>query len=136
MEKVTVVAKVTAPAEDVWRLIGGWNALPEWHPAVETSALESGGQLRRLTLIDGSEFTERLENLCDTTRSYTYSIVSSPLPCAEYCSTISVISEGERSTVEWSSSFAPLNTAGAELSKTLEEFYREGFENLKKMLGG
>ncbi|MBK8210563.1 MAG: SRPBCC family protein [Rhodospirillales bacterium] len=43
MTKVTVATKVLAPAEQVWRLVGGWNGLPAWHPAVERSALEEGG---------------------------------------------------------------------------------------------
>ncbi|MBK8176338.1 MAG: SRPBCC family protein [Rhodospirillales bacterium] len=43
MTKVTVTTKLTAPAEEVWRLVGAWNALPEWHPAIQTSELEEGG---------------------------------------------------------------------------------------------
>ena len=98
MKKVTVCTRVTAPAEEVWRLVGGWNALPQWHPAVETSAIEDGGHIRRLKLADGAEFTEQLEKFDGEARTYTYSIVASPLPLADYRSTITVRREGEKST--------------------------------------
>src|SRR6266511_1059504 len=78
MTKVTVATKVTAPAEEVWRLVGGWNALPDWHPAVETSAIEEGGHKRRLKLANGAEITEQLEKFDGEAKTYTYSIIASP----------------------------------------------------------
>ena len=35
MAKVSVSTRISAPADEVWRLVGGWNALPDRHPAVE-----------------------------------------------------------------------------------------------------
>ena len=32
----------TAPADEVWRLVGGWNALSDWHPVVKKSEIEQG----------------------------------------------------------------------------------------------
>lgn len=135
MTKVTVATKVVAPAEEVWRLVGGWNGLPAWHPAVETSVIEEGGHKRRLKLADGSEITEQLEKFDGEARTYTYSIVASPLPLSDYRSTITVKREGEKSTIEWSTTFKPLDIAETELARSLEEFYQSGFDNLRKLLG-
>jgi Polyketide cyclase / dehydrase and lipid transport len=34
MAKVSVSTKLAAPADKVWSVIGGWNTVPDWHPAV------------------------------------------------------------------------------------------------------
>jgi uncharacterized protein YndB with AHSA1/START domain len=135
MTKVTVATKVMAPADEVWRLVGGWNGLPQWHPAVETSALEEGGHRRRLKLADGAEITEQLEKFDGEAKTYTYSVIASSLPFTDYRSTITVQREGEKSTIEWSSTFRPLGVAETELTKSIEEFYQKGFDNLRRLLG-
>lgn len=40
-------------AAQIWHRIGGFNALPDWHPAVEESELEEGGTVRRPSLAGG-----------------------------------------------------------------------------------
>jgi uncharacterized protein YndB with AHSA1/START domain len=124
-----------APAEEVWRLVGGWNALPDWHPAVETSVIEAGGHRRRVKLADGSEIVEQLEKFDGEAKTYTYSIVGGTMPFSDYRSTITVSREGEKSTIEWSTSFRPLGVPENELTRTLEQFYQAGFDNLRKLLG-
>jgi hypothetical protein len=135
MSKVTVATKIMAPAEEVWRLVGGWNALPAWHPAVKTSILEQGGHKRRIQLADGTEIIEQLETFDGEAKTYTYSIVASPLPLTDYRSTITVKREGEKSTIEWSTTFRPIDVPENEVTRSLEKFYEEGFNNLRKLLG-
>ena len=55
MSKVSMKTSVDAPVAKVWQTVGGFNALPNWHPAVEQSDLESGGKRRRLKLAGGGE---------------------------------------------------------------------------------
>src|SRR5512132_1257159 len=135
MTKVIVATTIKAPAEDVWHLVGGGNALPDWHPAVETSAIEEGGHKRRLKLADGAEITEQLETFDGEAKTYTYSIIASPLPLADYRSTITVRREGETSTIEWSTTFEPVGVPETELAKSLENFYKSGFDNRRRLLG-
>jgi hypothetical protein len=135
MTKVTVATRVMAPAEEVWRLVGGWNALPQWHPAVEASALEDGGHRRRLKLADRTEITEQLEKFDGEAQTYTYSIVASPLPITDYRSTISVHRDGDKCTIEWSTTFRPMSVPATDLSGFLEDFYKAGFDNLRRLLG-
>ncbi len=48
MPKVTLNSPLGMSADEVWKMIGQFNALPEWHPAVSSSKLEDGGRIRRL----------------------------------------------------------------------------------------
>ena len=57
-------------ADKVWKLTGGFNALPDWHPAMEKSELEEEGQQRRLSLVGGGTIIERLENVDEDSRTY------------------------------------------------------------------
>ncbi len=89
MAKVSMTMDLGASGKSVWDLIGGFNALPDWHPAVEKSEIEGDGKgsVRTLHLAGGGTITERLEQLDEEGKSYTYSILSSPLPVANYTST-------------------------------------------------
>ena len=80
MAKVSMSTPLGVSADQVWQLIGGFNTLPDWHPAVEKSELEEAGQVRRLSLAGGGEIVERLEKVSDNERVYTYTIESGPLP--------------------------------------------------------
>ena len=90
MAKVSMSTNLNVSADQVWNMIGGFNALPDWHPAVEKSELTQEGQTRTLSLAGGGTIIEKLEKVDDNARTYTYSIIDSPLPVANYTSTITV----------------------------------------------
>ncbi len=124
-------------AAQIWHRIGGFNALPDWHPAVEKSVLEEGGTVRRLSLVGGGEIVERLEQSDDDGRVYTYSIVESPLPVAGYVATIKVRENADGgSEIEWSSEFKPSGAPEAEAVQAIQGIYQAGFDSLRKMFGG
>ncbi len=136
MSKVSMKTSVDAPVAKVWQAAGGFNTLPSWHPAVEQSALEDGGKRRRLKLVGGGEIVEEQLARDDGQRTYSYSILSGPLPVANYRSTFTVREEKDGSaTVEWSSDFEPVG-AEADAVETIQQVYRTGLENLRKMFGG
>ena len=136
MTKVSLTTKLAAPADKVWTLIGGFNALPEWLPPVTASKLDAGGRVRRLDLAGGGSVTEKLETFDDKKRAYSYAITDGPLPVANYVATIKVSEDGEGSKIEWSSEFSPAGASETEARKVIEGVYQAGFENLKKMFGG
>ncbi len=139
MSKVTMSTRIEVPANEVWKLIGGFSALPDWHPAVEKCETdgEGVGSLRTLTLAGGGTIVERLERLQDDERQYTYSITDSPLPVSGYIATIRVRDEedGKVSLVEWSSEFKPDGVPEQDAMKVIQGIYSAGFENLKKIFG-
>ena len=139
MTKVSMSANLGVSADRLWDMIGGFHSLSDWHPAIEKCDIEEDGKvtLRRLSLAGGGEIVERLEQSDDDHRSYTYSIVSSPLPLNNYKSTIRVIEgEGGNAKVEWSSEFDSAGAPDTDVTKIVEGIYSAGFDNLKKMFGG
>ena len=137
MAKVDMKIDLNVAADEVWKLIGGFNTLPDWHPAIEKSELEEEGSMRRLSLAGGGTIVEKLERLDDSERVYTYSIVDSPLPVANYTATICVKDNSEgKTTVEWSSEFEAKGAGENEAIDIIADIYQAGFDNLKKMFGG
>jgi hypothetical protein len=137
MAKVSMQTELNVPVQQVWDLIGGFNALPDWHPAVEKSELEEGGQIRRLSLVGGGEIIEKLEQVNDNEHLYTYSIINSPLPVADYTASIRVRADdsGEKTVVEWWSSFSPDGAPEDSAVKVIQDIYQAGFDNLQQIFG-
>lgn len=137
MAKVSMQSEVNMNADELWKLIGKFNALPDWHPAVSSSKLEDGGRIRRVSLFGGGEIVERLEQIEDGDRMYRYSIVSGPLPVANYTATLRVKEDGKgKSVIEWSSEFEPAGAAETDAMTAVQDVYKSGMENLRKMFGG
>ena len=139
MAKVNMQTRLPVSADQLWRTIGGFNALPAWHPAIATSEAsgEDKGATRTLGLAGGGSIVERLEDAYPKRRSYRYSILSGPLPVADYLSELHVIDNGDgSSTVEWSSEFQPKGTSENDAVSTMRGVYQAGRDNLRKMFGG
>ena len=137
MANVSISQELPVPAQTVWSVVGGFNALPDWHPAVAKSETqtEGGAKVRTLSLAGGGTIVERLEQVDDKERAYTYSILSGPLPVADYTATIRVRESGAGCTIEWSSEFTPSGAPESEAAAAIRGVYEAGFENLKKMFG-
>jgi hypothetical protein len=63
-------------------------------------------------------------------RSYTYSIVSAPLPVANYTSTISVVVDGAGSAVTWAGKYDAKGASDADAKKTIDGVYDSGLKAL------
>lgn len=135
MTKVSMSTRLNVSADEAWKLVGGFNALPDWHPAVKKSELTEEGQVRTLSLAGGGSIVEKLEKSDDAGRTYTYSIVDSPLPIANYVATIAVRETDEGTVLDWSGEFAPVGPEN-EAMDAIQGIYQAGFDNLKKMFGG
>jgi hypothetical protein len=127
--------RLPAPVTEVWKRIGGFNALPDWHPMVEKSELAEGGTVRKLTVPGGGTIVQKLESQDDKSYRYSYEVADSPLPVADYHSTIEVHQEGDESVVEWMSRFEPKGVSAEEARKSVQRVYEAGFDNLKRMFG-
>jgi len=138
MAKVSSSTELPVPAATVWAVIGNFNALPDWHPAVAKSELkkEGGGTLRKLSLVGGGTIEEKLEQIDDKERLYTYTIVSGPLPVNNYTATLRVKDGGKGCIVEWSSEFEAKGAPEGDAVAAISGIYEAGFENLKRMFGG
>ena len=140
MPKVSSTTELPVPAQAVWSVIGNFNGLPDWHPAVQKSESKSDGgtTVRTLSLMGGGTIEEKLEQIDDKERLYTYSILSSPLPVANYTATLRVreSDSGSGCTVVWSSEFEASGATENVAAEQISQVYEAGFENLKRMFGG
>ena len=102
---------VNASPETTWKMIGDFNHLDVWHPVVVASKLTQGnsqatGAIRVLTLGNGDTITEKLVELNNGDKTYSYAITASKLPVANYVGTITVKpAENGQAMVTWSSTF-------------------------------
>jgi len=139
MARVHEVGTIATSAVRVWDLIGDFHALPKWHPAIAKSTPEQRGdaQLRRLELPDGAVILERLEEKNDAERFYTYTIVESPLPIAQYRSTIHVRAAHDEPscTVEWFGTFEVTGGAEEDAINIVRGVYTAGLDNLRRIFG-
>lgn len=126
-----------APADQVWDVVGDFNGLPRFVPAAVESVVdgEGVGALRTVTLPDGSKLVERLESVDPAARTYSYSIVSGPLPVAKYFATVRVTPmDLESCEVTWTGSFEPSGDT-KEAQKAIEGVYDSGLRGLAQIFG-
>jgi len=129
---------INASPSTTWKMIGDFNHLDVWHPVVVNSEITAGGgdavgSVRKLTLGNGANITEKLLSHSDSKNSYSYAITESPLPVDGYVSVIEV-SEAEdgKSVVKWSSSFDAKNATDKEATDTIAGVYDAGLNSIKK----
>ncbi len=137
MAGTTSTVKLKASADTVWELIGGFNSLPAWQPAVADSRLEDAGRVRRLTMADGNTIVQTLLWSRDAERAYSYSMDKCHLPVADYVSTLSVVEEagGRACRIEWTCTFEPVGRAEDEARKAIEDIHGRGLDHLKSLFG-
>jgi len=130
-ESVTLNASSAA----VWALIGDFNGLYRWHPAVVNSTLEGdrskAGSVRILALGNGARIVERQQSHNDAQHSYGYQILYSPLPISGYESQIMITDKGaKRCEVTWSSSFNAAGAPDTKAEEIIRGIYKGGLDNL------
>ena len=125
---VKAASKLSANA--LWEKIGDFCGIGKWHPAIEKCELSADGKTRTLSLKGGGTIVEALVKMDPAARLYTYSIVSGPLPVANYTSTISVAVDGAGSTVTWVGKYDAKGASDADAIKTIDGVYDAGLKAL------
>lgn len=129
--KVKRSLTIASPPEEAWYVIGDFCDIDDWHPAVRTCQLKvvDGTLQRILTLADGAQFVEqRIAE--EPGLSYTYKIISSPLPIDRYTATLS-ITRGDSSTITWSGRFSSDDPS---MESVIGEIYEAGLSAIRKHL--
>lgn len=132
-------ATVDGSPDTVWKLVGNFNALDVWHPAIVSSTMKGAGTkagaLRFLTLGDGAKIEEKLTAYSGVKHSYSYSIVTGPLPVKNYLSTLTLSPAGEGKTlVKWSSTFDANGVSDDEAKKVIGGIYDGGLSRVGSTL--
>ena len=117
-------------ADALWAKIGDFCGISKWHPAVEKCELSADGKTRTLSLKGGGTIVETLVKMDAAGRSYTYSILSGPLPVANYTSTISVAADGAGSMVTWVGKYDAKGASDADSKQAIDGVYDSGLKAL------
>ncbi len=125
------VAMTSSMSPDaLWQKVGDFCGIGTWHPVVEKCALSADGKERTLSLKGGGTIVERLRSRDDATHSYTYSIVSGPLPVTNYLSTIAVAPDPKGSKVIWMGTYDAKGAPDADAKKAIDGVYESGEKGL------
>lgn len=130
--EVTKTATIAAAPDTVWKTIGAFCGIGDWHPVVEKCALSKKGdkEQRTLTLKGGGTLLEEEQARDDKAMSYTYTILEGPLPVSDYKSTISVAKDGNGSKVTWSGNFKAKGAPDDKAQEAIGGVYDAGLKGL------
>lgn len=123
-----------APPAAVWKTIGEFCGIGDWHPAVEKCELseKDGKTIRTLSLKGGGAIVEEQLARDDKKLDYTYAILESPLPVSDYKSTISVAPAGQGSKVTWKGSFKAKGAPDAKAEEVIGGIYDAGLKAISE----
>ena len=128
---VTMTSSISP--DSLWKKIGDFCGIADWHPAVEKCALSADGKQRTLALKGGGTLVEALESVDNANRTYTYTILSGPLPVTNYHSTISVSPDPKGSSIKWVGKYDAKGASDANAKKVIDGIYESGE---KALVGG
>ena len=127
---------VAAAPDRAWAAIGDFCGIASWHPAVAKCELQrrDGRTYRRLSLKGGGEILEQQSAWDGAGRSYGYTIVESPLPVANYSSTLVVSAKGSGATIAWSGAFDAQGAPDEKAKDVIAGIYDAGLQALAAKL--
>ena len=142
-QKVVETIEIAAPPAAVWPLVGDFNGLPKWHPAVADSRASDGsrpGSERTLTLAAGGTVVETLETVDEQQMSLRYRYRSGVLPVSNYAATIALKPTATGTLVEWKGAFyrgypnndPPPDQNDEAAVQAITDVYRSGLAGLKR----
>lgn len=149
-QKVTQTIDIARTPEQVWAIVGDFDSIARWHPAVASSPADKGnaiGSKRTLTLKAPGDpsFDEELVKYDGAARTYSYRIEKvdpKVLPVNNYVAWFEVApNAGGGTTVEWRAAFYRgyvLNDPPPELNdaasvKAITGVFRAGLDNIKAL---
>lgn len=115
---------IMATPDEVWAKVGGFGAVGDFLPGIDTFRLEGDD---RVIGMFGMEIRERLVDRDDAGRSITYSVVDG-VPMERHQATISVTSDGVGSLVTWAFDVEP-----DEMAPIFADTYQKALQALQAL---
>lgn len=140
MPALNAVATEEVPlsADAVWKVIGDYDDIRKWAPAIIATKSEQtpAGKVRTLTMPpDGKLVAELLR--AESQYSYTYSVIGADGKPADATSTVAVVPvDGGKSRIELSGAFdAPAGQSAEDTIAGKTKFLRGNLKAMKRALG-
>lgn len=138
MLTVTAEHVFALPLGELWAILGDFGQTGRWSGRPPEACVQEGegiGALRTLTIQDGRVIVDRLE--AQTGTSYTYSVVSGPLPYASCRATMAVEAiDAGHTRFRWTGEFEPLGISEAEAVEFTLHIYAAGIDMMRRMIEG
>jgi hypothetical protein len=143
MINVFVTSVIDAPIDDVWKVVRGYNQLPDWHPAIDRSEIEESlpedtvGCIRNFYLKDGQNVREQLIALSDLDYTFSYSMLETGIGMYGYISSLELrpITDGDRTYIQWVAEFTTdKGEEDAKVNMVANDIFQGGFNALKERL--
>src|SRR3954471_22865202 len=138
MPEITETAEIGMNTDSLWREIGAFEAVGDWHPMLERLDFSADGNrvTRAARGKDGSEQVERLIEFDPARHVYQYTMERSALPVRDYAGEFRIEPVGSgASRVIWSAHFELAEGADRNTVETVRQFLHAGTENLKTKYG-
>ena len=131
LQTVCESVELAAAPDAVWSLIGQFGG--DWHPLVaRVSLMGTGvGQLRKIAMVDGREFVERLDAVDNAQRFFRYTNITG-ISASRCTGMLEVRPRSSGSVVDWRVQY--LGAAG--VRGKLTPLLKTGLESLKSRFGG
>ena len=134
-----VEAKRVAEAPDkLWREIGRFGAIGDWHPMVTRveSEGEREGAMRVAEDRTGARHRERLLEIAPERRFYRYRMEATPMPVRDYVGEFEVRDNGDGSSmVVWTAKFNAAAPDAPGAIEAVQTFLKAGLSDLKARYG-
>jgi Polyketide cyclase / dehydrase and lipid transport len=134
---LTAKARTEAPGtpQQVWALAADFCSIKTWHPSIAacTTSTEDGALVRHLTLTGGGTIVEK--QTAKGALSYSYEIVSSPLPVKNYSAKLWVEPDDEpdRTAIYWAANFDANGASDEDAVKTISGILQAGVAGIKQL---
>ena len=123
----------------VWAEIGQFTSLNDWYPGI--ARLDIGGEgvgaTRSAFLENGAQIVEQLQSVDQQERRYSYSMLSGPLPVANYQASLEAqeAKDGVGCDVVWSAEFDANGAPKLPVIDAVNGIFWAGLENLETQFG-
>lgn len=136
MPRVEAEHVFALPVDALWAILGDFGQTGKWSGRPPEACVQEGegiGALRTLTIQDGRVIVDRLE--AQDAYSYTYSVVSGPLPYASYRATMAVEPvDPEHARFRWTGEFEPLGITEEQAIEFTKNVYAAGIAMMRRTI--
>ena len=132
--EVTKSITVSKGVDEVWKSVGDFCAIQDWHPTVDKCEAydDHGSFYRKLTLTDGAAILEKKKG-GEEANSYTY-FIKKGLPVKPYKATFKAEGDGVSTTVTWTANFKARGVSDDEAKTLIEGIFNDGLNSIAEKL--
>lgn len=134
MPRITETATIPLDPDTLWRDLGGFASVGDWHPWLESAEVfgEGAGAKRVAHAQYGADQVERLETLDGRHRLYRYKMERTSLPVCDYTGEFRIERVGDASSrIVWSARFELTPDGDGRTIESVRRFLHAGTESLK-----